>query len=74
LDTSRPINEINLEFENANTDEWEHVMPRNDDEKKGEDFDDGGEDDKDAEDDGNYNKEEILDMPPPWSPKLIIDK
>ena len=74
MDPSRPIDEINLEFENDNTGEWEYVMINTDD-KKGDDEDDVGEDeDENDADEAGGNDEELLDMPPPWSPKLYVNK
>ena len=47
----------------------------NNDEKKG-DNEDGSDNDNDADDgeEGGGADEEILDMPPPWSPKLLVQK
>mmetsp|Transcript_18147 Transcript_18147/g.31015 ORF Transcript_18147/g.31015 Transcript_18147/m.31015 type:complete len:309 (-) Transcript_18147:1143-2069(-) len=74
MDPTRPIKEVNLEFDNDNTGEWEYVMINNDKEK-GEDDDENAEDDDDEDgDNGGNNEEELLDMPPPWSPKLFVSK
>ena len=75
MEVKREIKDINFEFENDNTGEWEYVMINND-EKKGEDDDGSGEEDNaDDGDDGGANaEEEVLDMPPPWSPKLMVAK
>ena len=74
IDHNRSIDEVNLEFENDNTGEWEYVMI-NSGENKGEDDEEGAEDDDDDDDgEGGNNEEEVLDMPPPWSPKLIVNK
>ena len=45
--------------------------------KKGEHDDDNGEDPEDEQTDENENakkEEDVLDMPPPWSPKLFVNK
>lgn len=74
IDHNRSIDEVNLEFENDNTGEWEYVMI-NSGESKGEDDEEGAEDDDDDDDgEGGNNEEEVLDMPPPWSPKLFVNK
>jgi hypothetical protein len=50
------------------------VQPRDKNEDDGED-DDGNDDHYDEdEEDGINDDEDILDMPPPWSPKLFIDR
>lgn len=68
LDPSREVHEVNLDFDKDATGEWEYVMvtaPKGgEDEDEGDD-DDGGEDDQ-------MDDEDNLDMPPPWSPKLIV--
>ena len=46
-------------------------MLKND--KKGDD-DDNGDDEEEDEEEGGNGDEEVLDMPPPWSPKLFVDK
>ena len=46
-------------------------MLKND--KKGED-EEGGEEEDEDDDAGGQLDEEVLDMPPPWSPKLFVDK
>jgi hypothetical protein len=55
------------------TGEWEYVMIKKKEKKEG-----GEEDDRDVEEEEaseEYGEEEdVLDMPPPWSPKLVIDK
>lgn len=70
----KEIKDINFEFENDNTGDWEYVMINND-EKKGED-DEGSDDGGDGDDgeEGAGGDEEVLDMPPPWSPKLMVQK
>ena len=75
MEQSRPLDEINLEFENDTTGEWEYVMINQDD-KKGEDEEgeEGEDDDVDDDGEGGANDEEVLDMPPPWSPKLFVNK
>ena len=73
MDPTRPIVEVNLDFENDTTGEWEFVMINNEDKKDGEE-DEIGEDDDEDEDNAGNNEEELLDMPPPWSPKLFVSK
>lgn len=74
IDHNRPIDEVNMEFENDNTGEWEFVMI-NSGENKGEEEEEANEDDDDDDDgEGGNNDEEVLDMPPPWSPKLFVSK
>jgi hypothetical protein len=74
LDLQKEIKDINFEFENDNTGDWEYVMINND-EKKGEE-EDGSDNEGDGDDgeEGGGADEEILDMPPPWSPKLMVQK
>lgn len=72
LDLQKEVKDINFEFENDNTGDWEYVMINND-EKKGEEED--GSDNENEGDDGEEGggaDEEVLDMPPPWSPKLMV--
>ena len=75
LDMQREIRDINFEFESDNTGEWEYVMMMSDD-KKGDDED--GSEGEEAADEGldgaGGADDEVLDMPPPWSPKLIVSK
>jgi len=72
MDWKRPITDVNLDFEFETQGEWEYVMLKND--KKGED-DDNVEEEEDEDDDGGGNgEEEVLDMPPAWSPKLFVNK
>jgi len=73
MDPSRGIDEINLEFDNDTTGEWEYVMINNDD-KKGEDEEENEEDEDDDDGEGGGGDDEVLDMPPPWSPKLYVVK
>ena len=47
-------------------------MLKND--KKGDDEDDDEEEDDDDDENGGQLDEEVLDMPPPWSPKLFVNK
>jgi hypothetical protein len=68
LDPSREIAELNMDFQKDVTGAWEYVMVTM---KKGED------DEEDEEEGGDVGGEELedeenLDMPPPWSPKLIV--
>jgi hypothetical protein len=71
LDPSRPIESIDLEHFNEDvTGEWEYVMIKKKEKKE------AGEDEEiEEEESEDYGEEEdVLDMPPPWSPKLVIDK
>jgi hypothetical protein len=71
LDPTRSIETIDMEHFNEDVSgEWEYVMIKKKEKKDAEDEenqDDYGEEDYGAE-------EDILDMPSPWSPKLIVDK
>jgi len=71
----REIRDINFDFESDNTGEWEYVMMMSDD-KKGDDED--GSEGEDAAEEGldgaGGADDEVLDMPPPWSPKLMVSK
>lgn len=70
LDPTRPIESIDVEHFNEDVSgEWEYVMIKKK-EKKENDDDEGGE----VSDDDFGDEEDVLDMPPPWSPKLVIDK
>lgn len=71
MEWKRPIADVNLDFEFETNGEWEYVMLKND--KKGDEDDNVDEDEEDEEEGGN-GEEEVLDMPPPWSPKLFVDK
>jgi len=73
MDASRPIEEINFEFENDTAGEWEFVMISQEG-KKGADDEDNEDDDDDEDGEGGGDGEEVLDMPSPWSPKLIIER
>jgi hypothetical protein len=74
LDLNKEIKDINFEFENDTTGDWEYVMI-NTDEKKGDDEDASeNEGDGDEGEEGGVADEEVLDMPPPWSPKLKVQK
>lgn len=69
LDPSREIENLSMKFDRDQTGEWEYVMVTaskgEDDEEDEGDADSGPEDDQ-------IEDEENLDMPPPWSPKLIV--
>ena len=71
MDWKRPIVDVNLDFEFETLGEWEYVMLKTD--KKIDDDDDAEEEEDDEEAAGN-GEDEPLDMPPPWSPKLFVDK
>lgn len=71
LDPSRSIESIDLEnFAEDITGEWEYVMLKKKDSKDGADDEEPEEDQSDEVEED----EDVLDMPPPWSPKLVIDK
>jgi hypothetical protein len=76
LAPERPLSQINIEFDDQT--EWEYVMIQPGDKKAdaGEDGgEDGGEeDDHESDDEDEEGGDEILDMPPPWAPKLTISK
>lgn len=79
LDPTRAVNEINFEFQDDQTGEWEYVMIQQQEKKKNEgdnDDDNAQEEDETDEngDNGPKKEEDVLDMPPPWSPKLFVNK
>lgn len=59
MDPSRSIDEINLEFDNDTTGEWEYVMINNDD-KKGEDEEENEEDEDDDDGEGGVEMTRFL--------------
>ena len=61
-----------LEFKNDQTGLWEYVMLEPGNKKDGDEEQEDENEDED-EDDGEL-EEEPLDMPPPWSPKLFVNK
>ena len=61
-----------MEFKNDQSGLWEYVMLEPGSKKDGEENEDENEEDDD--DDDNDLEEEPLDMPPPWSPKLFVNK
>lgn len=69
LNPELKIQELNMDFE-GNI-EWEYVMLTEEDQRDDEGEDD---DDEDALSDKEEDLKDILDMPPPWSPKLFIDR
>ena len=71
LDPSRAIESINIDnFENDPTGEWEYVMLK----PSQDNLDEEQEEKEYSELDELADDEDTLDMPPPWSPKLFIDK
>lgn len=57
--------------------EWEYVMISQQEKKKGENEEDvENQDDEESEEQeiGAKKEDEVLDMPPPWSPKLFVNK
>ena len=73
METERPIREINFDFENDNTGEWEYVMISQDD-KKGEEDEENEDEEEEEDGEAGGNEEEVLDMPPSWSPKLFVSR
>lgn len=76
LDPSRSLDEINFDFQDYQTGDWEYVMIQTGDKKKGDADDDNGEGAEEEEDEDEEGKkdEDVLDMPPPWSPKLFVNR
>ena len=77
LDPNRPIEEISFDIQEDQSGEWEYVMIQTGDKKNdGEDDDngDGIEEEDEEDEEGAHKDEEVLDMPPPWSPKLMVNK
>lgn len=74
LDPTVDINQLlPLEFKDDTTGVWEYVMLEPGNKKEGED-DENEENDEDEDEDEGDLDEEPLDMPPPWSPKLFVNK
>jgi len=73
MDVNRGIEEVNLEFENDTSGEWEYVMIASG-EKKEDGEGENEEEEEESDGEGGGDAEEVLDMPPPWSPKLFISK
>lgn len=69
LDPTREIAELNMEFQKDVTGAWEYVMVTM---RKGDEDDDEDEDGDEIGDEDQIEDEENLDMPPPWSPKMIV--
>jgi hypothetical protein len=78
LDPARSLEEINFDFQNDEAGEWEYVMIQQQEKKKGADHDEDHEEQEEEETDeaeaGTKKEEDVLDMPPPWSPKLFVNK
>jgi len=70
-DNSKPIEELNFDFADDPEGEWEYVMLMNSDKKKDKEEE---EEDEEDEEEGYEDGYEELDMPPAWSPKLMINK
>ena len=66
-------NLLPLDFMEDNDGQWEYVMLQQGKNKDGDDDDNEEVDDDEEEDDGEL-EEEPLDMPPPWSPKLYVNR
>lgn len=74
LDPNLDISELlPLDFKDDSTGLWEYVMLEPGNKKDGDDDDNDDIDDDGDEEDGELD-EEPLDMPPPWSPKLFVNK
>jgi len=76
LDPNLQVNEIDFDFQDDQTGLWEYVMIQQGDKKKGaegdDDIGDGNEEEEEEDEEGK--DEEVLDMPPSWSPKLFVNK
>lgn len=68
LTPQRPVKEVNL---SCDDDEWEYVMLQAKRDKDVLEEDDHQNDDSQEEEE---EEDDILDMPPPWAPKLYLDK
>ena len=64
---------LTLDFKDDSTGLWEYVMLEPGNKKDGDDDENEDIDYDDGEDDGEL-EEEPLDMPPPWSPQLFVNK
>lgn len=79
LDPSRSLEEVNFDFEEDETGEWEYVMIQTGEKKKPtgeEDLDAEANEEEEEEDEegAGIKEEDTLDMPPSWSPKLMVNK
>ena len=73
LDPTLDLNELlPMEFKSDTTGLWEYVMLEPGNKKDGEE--DQEEENEDEDEDDGELEEEPLDMPPPWSPKLFVNK
>ena len=74
LDPTLDIAELlPLEFKDDSTGLWEYVMLEPGSKKDGDD-EEQEEQDEDDDDENQEMDDEHLDMPPPWSPKLFVNK
>lgn len=74
LDPTLDLSELlPLEFNDDSSGLWEYVMLEPGNKKDGDD-DDGDDDALDDEEEDGELDEEPLDMPPPWSPKLFVNR
>jgi hypothetical protein len=73
MDPAKELEDVNMDFEYDTNGEWEYVMIKADEKKDEDDDAVEEEEDEDVEEGANI-EEEVLDMPPPWSPKLIVNK
>lgn len=71
LDPFRAIDTIDMEnFKEDVSGEWEYVMIKKKEKKESQE----GEESAGEQSEDYGEEEDVLDMPPPWSPKLIVDK
>jgi hypothetical protein len=76
LDPVKDIDEVNLDFKDDAAGEWEFVMIQSKNKRQGSSDEqmDEANDDEDTEQDHEKKDEEVLDMPPPWSPALFVSR
>jgi hypothetical protein len=65
LEPNREIETVNLDFQEDVTGEWEYVMIKKHEPDEDGEGEDGSTSDKDKKE---ADEEEVLDMPPSWSP------
>ena len=74
LDPTLDVSELlPLDFKDDSTGLWEYVMLEPGNKKDGDDEEQEDQDEDEDDDEGEL-EEEPLDMPPPWSPKLFVNK
>jgi hypothetical protein len=73
MDPTRGLDDdFNYEFEDDGTGDWEYIMLKQNERKAEGDYND--EDEDFDEENEEELQDEVLDMPPSWSPKLFISK